>query len=177
MSPIYTASHYLCIPYMYVCTHAPWYHNMGVSIVCVYVCSDIVYKHTIPWNIRPIRTIYITRPLLTHFTFYKKPAILLLLACESIVIKKKVSSVEIPVAKWSFLVLLCCVLTVRVVGLIGVQLFGHYEVTRWPTNSKTRPRGVHLFSPHRSFQTVYSSTRLSYVLFAWRYDIQLHIRH
>ena len=140
MSLIYTASHYLCNPYMYVRTHGRC-HNMWC--VCVCVCSDIVCKHTIPWNIRPIRAIYITRPLPPHFTCCKKRTILLLLACESVVIKK-ISWAEIPVAKWSFLVLLCRVWTVRVVGLIGVQLWGHYQATRWVANSQTRPRSVAL---------------------------------
>jgi hypothetical protein len=140
MSLIYIASHYLCNPYMYIRTH-PRCHNMWC--VCACECADIVYKHTIPWNIRPIRAIYITRPypLISHAA---KTRYFIVAGVWIGCYKKKVSWVEIPVAKWSFLVLLCCVWTVRVVGLIGVQLWGHCEATRWVASSQTSPRSVAL---------------------------------
>jgi len=156
MSLIYTASHYLCNPYMYVRTHARC-HNVW----CVCVFRYCVQTHNSMKYTTDQSHLHHSR-LPPDFTCCKKRALLLLLACESVVIKK-VSWVEIPVAKWSFLVLLCCVWTVRVVGLIGVQLWGHYEATSWVASSQRRPRSVTLIPSSAAAKSV-RSAHLSYRL-------------
>ena len=138
MSLIYTASHYLCNPYMYyVRTHARC-HNMWC--VCVFrYCVQTQY-HEIYDRSEPSTSLAPT----PSFHMLQKARCFIVAGVWIGCYKKKVSCVEIPVAKWSFLVLLCCVWTVRFVGLIGVQLWGHYEATRWVASSQTRPRSVTL---------------------------------
>ena len=86
MSLIYTASYYLCNPYMYVRTHARC-HNMWYVCVCVCVFRYCEQTHnTMKYTTDQSHLHHSPQP--THFTCCKKRAILLLLACESVVIKK-----------------------------------------------------------------------------------------
>jgi hypothetical protein len=159
MSLIYTASHCLCNLYMYIRTHARC-HNMWCVCVCFQILCTNTQYHEIYARSEPSTSLAPT----SSFHMLQKAHYFIVAGVWIGCYKKKVW-VEIPVAKWSFLVLLCCVLTVRVVGLIGVQLWGHYEATKWAASNQTRPLSVALipssvavkvFAQHISVNVLYA---------------------